>query len=67
MVAFHKDKKGTLERHEDGRYLLHRATLGYVTRTGGYSSKRRNVLRFEGAGEAIRYAAVHGFAIVRWF
>lgn len=67
MEAFHKDKRGTLETLPDGRVRLYRATVGYVAKTGGYTTKARRAETFAGAGEAIRRAAVLGFAVVRGF
>lgn len=67
MVAFHRDMKGSLERTRDGRWRLYRASLGFLTKLGGYSSKPAKAAVFNGPGEAIRAAALHGFAVVRWW
>jgi hypothetical protein len=67
MQCNHQQRHGTLEPIRGGKFRLYCRLRGYVSRTGGYTSKAHRAQRFNGAGEAIRYAAMLGFAIVRWY
>lgn len=67
MMCNHQQRHGTLERTRDGKHVLYCRMRGYVTSRGGFTKRMRHAARFNGAGEAVRYAQVLGFAIVRWF
>jgi hypothetical protein len=61
-------EKGSIERHPtfpEG-WCAWKAGKGYVSQSGGFTKHPNKALVVSGPGEAIRLAAVHGFAITSW-
>lgn len=58
-------QKGSVEP-VNGGYAAWMAGKGFVSQRGGFTKDPSKALVVSGPGDAIRLAAVHGFAITSW-
>ncbi len=65
MISSRHLERGSLEPAPGG-VRIWKAGAGYLSKNGGFTKKERQALVASGPGEAIRLAAVHGFAITGW-